>query len=76
MADSAENGLWPEPPAHVYPHRYAYCHSCGIVVRDFQRDAVWRDREGYMTCDHQPPAPGSTFHAPRVIPPGSERTDA
>ena len=70
MTESAENDApaWLTPPAHVYPHRYAYCGSCSAVVRDFQRDEVWRDREGYMTCDQQPPALGSTFHRP--IPPG------
>lgn len=50
-------------------HRYAYCQSCSAVVRDFHGDEVWRDREGHITCDHNHPAPGQTFHAPRVLPP-------
>ena len=42
------------------------CVSCGRTIRNFRGNAVWRDGEGYMTCDQQTPAPGSTFHTPRI----------
>lgn len=51
---TVEKDQWPEPPARVYPHRYAYCPRCSRVVRDFQCDEVWRDNEGHITCDHAP----------------------
>lgn len=50
--------IWPEPPVRIYPYRYAYCAGCSKVVRDFQRDAVWRDRDGGTLCMSS----GSTFH--------------
>ena len=77
----AESDEWPEPSdlkagsvlvrvdgLNAYPFRYVCCPRCSRVVRDFQGDGVWRDSEGYLTCDNTSEGPWHN-RSERVSPP-------
>jgi hypothetical protein len=38
------------------------CARCGVTVHDFDGDRVWRDAEGWLTCDQLPVRADSFFH--------------